>query len=243
MPIIEEVLEGDLLNQGDILRGVTLFATQDSANPKGGDAAKAPFPLCLVVSRPCAIAHKQNIVVAGIDKYPDSVPKDMNSFEKVLDYLTSARDGETSPDVFYLGQIPTEKKGRYRAKLDSLFTIQIPSEPELLAAFVREKRIAKLNQAFCRSLHTRLFTAFATLGFDDNGWLSTDDLDWLVKQGLADVAEADSAVGKLLAQQSSLHAEGKAFEERPLTRAKEALAELKAKIQPFEEELTSRLKN
>jgi hypothetical protein len=28
---------------------------------------------------------------------------------------------------------------------------------------------------FVRDLHTRIFRAFATLGFDDHGWMSTQD--------------------------------------------------------------------
>jgi len=54
---------------------------------------KAPFKMCLVVSRPCGIAHKQHVQVAGIEKYPDDVPKAIDTLEKVLAFLTGARDG------------------------------------------------------------------------------------------------------------------------------------------------------
>jgi hypothetical protein len=56
--------------------------------------------LCLVLSRPCVAAHKRHVVVAGIAKYPDSVPKAIDSFDKVLDFLTGVRDGGSSTDVF-----------------------------------------------------------------------------------------------------------------------------------------------
>jgi hypothetical protein len=51
-------------------------------------------------------AHKKHVIVAGVAKYPDAVPKGIDSFNKVLDFLTGARDGSGSPDVFYLGQLP-----------------------------------------------------------------------------------------------------------------------------------------
>jgi hypothetical protein len=55
MPIIELSRPGASLTQGDILRDITLFATKEGWLERGGEPAKAPFKMCLVVSRPCAI--------------------------------------------------------------------------------------------------------------------------------------------------------------------------------------------
>jgi len=107
MPIIQSSRADAPLTQGDILSGVALFATKAGGEEnKGGQAALTRFESCLVLSRPCAAAHKKHVVVAGVAKYPDAVPKGIDSFDKVLDFLTGARDGVASPDVIYLGQLP-----------------------------------------------------------------------------------------------------------------------------------------
>jgi len=107
MPIIQDPRAEAPLTQGDIRSGVALFATKAGGEEnKGGQAALTRFESCLVLSRPCAAAHKKHVVVAGVAKYPDAVPKGLDSFDKALDFLTGARDGAASPDVFYLGQLP-----------------------------------------------------------------------------------------------------------------------------------------
>lgn len=240
MPIVEQPVAGAPLSQGDILRGVTLFATATSWDDRGGAAVKTPFKMCMVVSRPCVVDNKQHITVTGIDKYPDDTPREASTFDKVLDFMTGARDGQTSPDVFYLGQLP-EMRGRYCARLDSLHPIEIPVNRDVRDAFVSKARVATLNPDFLRSLHTRLFGAFANLGFDDYAWPSTEDLTWIVKQGKADITKLTGEVEQLQAQQASREAENKRFELSPLTTAVEKLAILKAKVTPYEEELTRRV--
>ena len=199
MPIVEPAAVGAPLTQGDILRGVTLFSTKEGWNERGGEAAKAPFKLCLVVSRPCNANFKSHIVVAGVEKYPDDTPREINTFSKVLDFMIGARDGTSSPDVFYLGHLPGSN-GRYCARLDSLHTIGIPQDQGTSESFIVQRRIATLNSDFLRSLHTRLFNSFASLGFDDQGWPSTQDLQWIVTQGQADIAKAEGEVKQLEAQ-------------------------------------------
>src|SRR4051794_19956578 len=105
MPIIETARPGAPLTQGDLLSGVVLHATKGSWEENGGHSSVVKSDFCLVLSRPCVAAHKKSVVVAAVAKYPESVPKGIDSFEKVLDFLTGARDGGTSPDVFYLGQL------------------------------------------------------------------------------------------------------------------------------------------
>src|ERR1700722_8550316 len=106
MPIIEQTRPGAPLTQGDILSGVQLFLTKEGWVEKGGEPARSPAKLCMVLSRPCVAGHKKHVVAAAIDKYPDNPPKGLDSFEKVLAFLTGLRDGGSSPDVFFLGQLP-----------------------------------------------------------------------------------------------------------------------------------------
>jgi hypothetical protein len=156
MPILEPARPDAPLTQGDILSGVALFATKGSWEEKGGQAAVTKSDLCLVLSRPCVAAHKKHVVVAGIAKYPDAVPKGLDSFEKVLDFLTGARDGSSSPNVFYLGQFPG-RTSRYCARLDSLHTVEVPEDAAQRAQFLSTRRVMTLDPDFARDLHLRVF--------------------------------------------------------------------------------------
>lgn len=186
MPILEPALENSPLTQGDILRGIPLFVTKLSWT-----ADAAPFrvdrPFCLVLSRPCVAGHKAYITVAAIDKLPVSVPKVIEDFETVRRFLTVARDGTGTPDVFYLGQHPALGSGRFCARLDGLHQVEMPRNSSERAAFLAANRVATLNAEFARDLHSRLFNSFASMGFEDDRWMSDDDLDWLISQGTLDI--------------------------------------------------------
>jgi hypothetical protein len=240
MPIVEIPKAHAPLTQGDILKDITLFATKEGWLDQGGQPAKAPFKMCLVVSRPCGIAHKRFVTVAGIEKYADDVPKTIDSFDKVAAFLTGARDGIRAPDVLYLGQLP-EMAGRYCARLDSLHPIEIPADQTVMEEFLKGKRVATLLPDFARDLHLRLFNAFATLGFDDHSWPSTKDLEWLVNQGHADVSVAEVIVNQLRALKASRTAQGKEFAETELLNAEAKLNGLRQRIAPFEAELARRV--
>jgi hypothetical protein len=239
MPIIEPARPGAPLTQGDLLNGVALFATKGSWEERGGQASAVKSELCLVLSRPCVAAHKKHVVVAAVAKFPDNVPKNIDSFDKVLDFLTGARDGGSSPDVFYLGQLPG-RSGRFCARLDSFHTIEIPEEGDQRMQFLAARRTLTLHPDFARDLHMRVFGAFASLGFDDHSWPSTEDLQWLVNQGQADMATATVLVRQLEAQKASRDAEGTQFKENELTTAQEKLAKLKERLAPYEHELNNR---
>jgi hypothetical protein len=239
MPIIRTSAADAPLTQGDILSGVALFATKGSWEDKGGQAAVTRCDLCLVLSRPCVAAHKKHIVVAGVARYPDAVPKGIDSFEEVLDFLTGARDGSSSADVFYLGQLP-ERTGRFCARLDSLHTIEVPEDAGQRAQFLAARRLTTLHPNFARDLHLRVLGAFASLGFDDYRWPSTEDLQWLVTQGQADIASAALVVRQLEAQQASCEAEGTQFKEAELTNTRRRFEELQERVRPYEQELTRR---
>jgi hypothetical protein len=125
MPIIESPSLGSPLSQGDILKGIHVFETKVTAT--GTEAFKSKGLLCLVLSRPCVAAHKSHIVVAEIHKYPLNLPKEIESFEDCLAFLTDTRDGNSSPDVFYLGHLP-QIEGRFYARLDRLHTLNLAFE-------------------------------------------------------------------------------------------------------------------
>jgi len=78
------------------------------------------------------------------------------------------------------------------------------------------------------------------LGFDDHAWPSTEDLEWLVNQGLSDLSAAELAANQLRAQKASRAAQGKEFAEAELTNAEKKLAALRNKMAPFEAEMARR---
>jgi len=195
MPILIEVRENSPLNQGDILKDIALFQTDSNWAQGGGQPRTVKPPVCMVLSRPCAVLHKPQIVVASIERVKGQTPKDVKSFAQVKQYLEELRDGFDSPDRFYLGHdIPTlAQSGRFFARLDSLCTIRLP-DSDALARLLSSHRVATLSDEFRRDLHRRIFSAFAALGFDDCGWYSNRDLDWLIKAGEAEGCQLDSLV-------------------------------------------------
>ena len=185
------------------------------------------------------IEHKNTVVVATVQRLKDNPPRDANTFPTVLSFLLSLRDGLESPDVFYLGQLPG-LSGRFAARFDMLHTIQLPASGPERQSFVDARRIAVLHVDFVRDLHVRLFRAVATLGFDDHGWLSDSDLDWLVESGKADLLKAQSKVQELRVKRSSQQAQGAPFDAKELERAEEAEQGLSELMRPYEQELLRR---
>jgi hypothetical protein len=216
MPILETPAADAPLSQGDILVGVRLYLTQGADAPDGGDGVYLKTDMCMVLSRPCSASHKKAVIVAAVEKYKVGVPKDLDSFDKVLDFLTKLRDGHGSPDVFYLGQLPGRADGRFAARLDSLHTVEVPQEAAVRRAFLAQRRAYSLNGEFARDLHLRVFGAFASLGFDDQSWLSDDDLNWLVQAGERDLRASQAAEGTEVAQQAVCQAAGRPFDEKKL---------------------------
>jgi hypothetical protein len=245
MPIIEPADSRLPLFQGDLLKDVRLFVTKETWEESGGESFKTAHKLCLVISRPCVIGHKPNVVVAAIEKMGDNVPRDVETFEDVLNFLTDLRDGPDAPDVFYLGQVPGYE-GRFGARLDSLHTVAVPKDAAAQRRFTDQKRVGRLTVDFARDLHTRIFRAFATLGFDDHRWLSTYDLRWLVARGRQEVHDAQSALDQ--AQTALLSAQARGFRnegertqlEKVVAAAQAALDEITRRLEPYEAELKAR---
>jgi hypothetical protein len=81
MPIIETLAEPTTpLSQGDILKGVRLFATRRAWQEGGGEPNNANPLLCLVLSRPCVAVRDDWLVVASIEKYKNKPPGNFESF-------------------------------------------------------------------------------------------------------------------------------------------------------------------
>ena len=240
MPITEPSKSELPLSQGDILKDVTLFSTKGGWLISGGEAATSPLQYCIILSRPCGLEHKPTCIVAGIQKLTGNAPKGVDTFSKVRAFLTNIRDGNDSPDVFYLGQLPG-LTGRWGAKLDTLFTIQLPKESTERQSFLTAKRIASLHSDFIRDLHVRIFNAFSSLGFNDCGWLTNEDLAWLVNQGESDLLAERTKVQLLKTEKSSREAEGTACS-GSLEKAEQALIKLQEEISPYrrEQELRSK---
>jgi hypothetical protein len=62
MPIIESPDPSLPISQGDILKDVVLFVTQESWRKDGGECKQMKHKLCLILSRPCVVGHKPNAV-------------------------------------------------------------------------------------------------------------------------------------------------------------------------------------
>ena len=232
MPIIEPT-SGDVpLSQGDILNGVPLIKTE--ATDTGFGSVRSKARLSMVLSRPCNLQHKENVIVAEIHQYSESVPRSVETLDEALDFLTDLRDGISSPDRFYLGEIPMES-GRFVAMLDSAYTINATDKRSLLAY-----RVASLNDAFQRDLHVRLLTAFASLGFDDVDWVPTSDLELLKSIGDGQLAKLRQAEKEQLALEAKQQFGCNQFSTRTLDKVQEEVGELKAKMRPYIELLAKR---
>lgn len=242
MPIV--VPPGDPLaplSQGDLLKGVPLFSSAklDAETPV---AVQYPSAYCLVISRPCVALNKARVLVAAIERTKEW-PK-LDTYEEAVEFFESLRDGKNRPDMFYLGQLPNET-GSFSARLDSLHTIELPTG-NARQQFVSAARVATLDPAFARDLHQRLFRAFASLGFDDHSWYSTDDLQVLVALGVAargaleaayQTANAAALTGASQAYNNPKEKQGL---ESAAASAKKALDGLDAELAPLRAELSRR---
>lgn len=242
MPIIQNATDDAPLSQGDIIEGVRLFATANSWSEEGGTGGKYPQKRCLVLSRPCNATHKPNVIVAAVEKYPDNLPREIESFDDLLGFLTEMRDGDLAPDVFYLGHLP-QLNGRFCCRLDAIFSIEVPKDPTERQEFARKRRIATLCPDFRRDLHLRLFRAFASLGFEDHSWMSDDDLELLVSQGKSDKLAVEKQRQEAETAKLSKSAKGETVpkgQTERLDKLDQELAKLTDMVRPYEEELSRR---
>ena len=235
MPITESSTPGETLSQGDILDGIRLFFSKMGAAATWECAEDPKVNLCLVLARQCVIEHKKLLIVAAVAKYPKDAPNDLD-FKAAQLFLEDLRAGSKSPDLFYLGHLPG-RQGRFCARLDSLYTIEIPRMPAERQAFVDRNRVAKLNMNFVRDLHMRVLGAFGNMGFEDYRWLSDADLKWLVATG-------ESEIVKLQEDQKTAavarEAEGKQPEAKLIDRDQSAISKLREQLEPYAKEMARR---
>jgi hypothetical protein len=245
MPILIEVSDDAPLNQGDILTGISLFQTGSDWTKEGGQSRRIKSSVCMVLSRPCAILHKPQIVVASVQCVKGETPKDVKTFEKVKQFLEQLRDGFDSPDRFYLGQaIPSvADTGRFFARLDSLHTVRLP-DSDALGRLLVSCRVATLAEDFRRDLHRRILSAFAAMGFDDYGWYSNQDLDWLIATGRKELSDLELRIKEKEAEMAKNVSSGQEEKNEGIARQAEKLsndaAEIRRELDKYEQEHAKR---
>jgi hypothetical protein len=177
------------LRQGDLLDDV-ITATAD------GDTPHCSVPgMVLVVSRNCQAMRSENVIVARVVKQSlDGLKEEAETLDDLLAFFAEVRDGDGQPDTFYLGELQSGSSDRYAAKFDRLFTIKVPEAKEERAAYLKKHRRSSLTMEFIHDLHQRLFRAFASLGFDDEGWFTDADLNLIRTFGESRLRSLDAEV-------------------------------------------------
>ena len=242
MPIVRPAISNSPLLQGDLLRGVTVVETGADGNAEMDDP-----PFVLVLSRPCNALRAARVVVAAVrarDLGSDGI-KDAKTLADIRDFFEGVRDGFSAPDRLYLGALTSDPSKRFFAHLDSHHTIQLPKDVEARAAFVEKQRVFHLEDAFVRDLHLRIYNAFASLGFQDEAWLSDEDLSIVVAIARADLArlraDHDGLAAALAASQVAGVKDKQLVQQRQeLEAALKRLAEVEAHAKRFFDEAAKR---
>jgi hypothetical protein len=179
------------LQQGDVLEKVTLFYTGLDGSPVSIERD------VVVLSRPCNALRDKLVTVAPIVERPLPALRDATDLDELIRAFTRIRDGEGQKDLFYLGPKGSPRDKRYAAQLSTLYTLEVPVENTARAAYLQQHRQHALAPEFARDLHLRILGAYASLGFDDDGWWSDDDLALVVSRGEALRSQAEARVQTL----------------------------------------------
>jgi hypothetical protein len=206
-------------------------------------------PFVLVLSRPCNALRATQVVVAAVrarDLGSDGI-KDAKTLADIRDFFEGVRDGFSAPDRLYLGALTTDPSKRFFAHLDSHHTIQLPKDVEARSTFVEKRRVFHLEDAFVRDLHLRIYNAFASLGFEDEAWLSDEDLSIVVALARAELsrlrADHDGLAAALAASQVAGVKEKQIAQQRQEQEAaSKRLIEVEARAQRFFDEAARRPK-
>ncbi len=190
----------------------------------------------LVVSRPCKALRDRHVIVARIEKKNLSQLQPQDTLEHLVSYFRHVRDGDGTPDSFYLGELEANSAERYFAKFDALHTVRVPTEQPKRIDFIRTHRRYRLSPDFVHDLQQRLFRAFASLGFDDDRWWSDGDLGYLVGKGRAAVRSIESKIDALNSELKGIELAGKDEKSvrAQLKQAEKQLGDERATLAPLE---------
>lgn len=182
MPLLLPAIPDAPLKQGDILNGITLSVYHFELGP----SPLKNISMALVISRNCHAVRRSDISVVAVKPWGNDFIATIRKEEMGLDsarrHMASLRDGDGTPDTFYLGELPSGSV-RHIAKLDSIYTILVPDESSRRSSWIERHRVARLSSDHRRHLHTRLFSAIASESFDDHEWWSGSDLDFMILVG------------------------------------------------------------
>lgn len=243
MPILVPHDPAEPLSQGDLLGGVRIYCTAN-----GSDHAPGAWnhDLALVLSRPCVAVNKPRVIVAAVEPFAFQLPKDLKaqSLADLVSLMAEVRDADGS-DVFYLGEIPGQGGTRYKARLDFITTMEVPTASDARASWADARRKATLHPDFRRDIHTRLFLSIAKQGFEDIGWFSDQDLKMLVEFGQPKVTAARQAVEEATAaisqaQATNTYTTKRVGLDKSLLDAQTAHKKLADELKPYEDELKRR---
>jgi hypothetical protein len=241
MPILKPAQSDAELRQGDVLCDVIRYL----ADYRDNAAPAAEKGHVIVVSRPCNALRAQRIVVAPLKKRSLADLKEAKDISELLDAYTAIRDGDGTPDSFYVGELEPGSD-RYFAKLDELSTVLVPVGPHERRKFTDEHRKFHLDNEFVRDLHVRIFRAFGSLGFDDDTWWSDEDLSYVMQRGDADEGSISSEIAQLRARITTLQIAEGAQKEQKQVEASLAACEgkrekLRALLEPLRAESSKRI--
>ncbi len=245
MPIIEAVDARSPLTQGDVLAKVSLRATGPPWDADSSSTETLPNSLCLVISRPCVAQHESAVVAAAIDHYTHEKPSAFEDFDEAIHFYRNLRDGLASPDLFYIGQLDGHA-GSLCARLDSLHTVKVPKAKTQREQFIVDKRVGRLSPDFARDLHLRLFRSYASLGFDDHVWFTTDDLKAVVQFGERDLTSIKAEIRTHEARIQSLASQGEGHEsdisglKKQLAKLTDKHSKISKQLDPYWTELLNR---
>lgn len=239
MPILKQAAAGDVLRQGDLLEGLPHFVAYES-----GPCDETGLSLAL--SRDCASLHKATILVAQVCPLQlelDNFNGSSRPFDACRRFFDDElRRGFSSPDRFYLGELPGKPDKRFTAKLDSIHTVS-----RALVGDLAQSRVARLTPSFRRDLQVRLAQCFSRTGFEDYAWYSTSDLKYLVATGQGqradlerDLADSEIQLGREKALGDGANKNKVKNFERIIAKISSDLESLKQELEPYERELRAR---
>ena len=243
MPILIPQEATEPLSQGDLLGDVRIYCTAPGLDHPPG---AWNHDLALVLSRPCVAVNKPRVVVAAVEPAALQLPRDLKaqSLADLVSIMAEVRDADGS-DAFYLGEIPGQGSARYKARLDFVATMEVPTASAARASWTDARRKATLHPDFRRDIHTRLFLSIAKQGFEDIGWFSDQDLKMLVDFAHPKVTAARQAVEEATAaisqaQATNTYTSKRIGLDKSLADAQAAYKKLSDELKPYEDELKRR---